>query len=57
MTKEQAEAMKEIQVKRHDALIAIMAIIEPLLAFEAEATEGDAGEALEWIIEKIQEED
>lgn len=57
MTKERAEAMKQIQSKRYEALIAIMAIIEPLLAFETEADEGDAGEALEWLIEKIQEED
>lgn len=49
--------MKQIDVNRHDALIAIMAIIEPLLAFEVEAAEGDAEAALEWLIEKIQKED
>lgn len=57
MTKERAEALKEIHVARYEALVKIMEIVEPLMAFEQDAEEGDAEESLTWLVEQMQEAD
>lgn len=57
MTVEKATAMKQIEINRHDALVKILTIIEEMKASEEASDFGDADAAVEWIVEKISEED